>query len=89
MEYSAENGDGYLMLDDDVVQTRVNVRQKPSEKSKKIGYIATHPGELPEAFKCLGYVYEENNGFWFKLKIKGKVGYVAEQFMIWDAINTY
>ena len=89
VEYSAENGDGYLMLDDDVVQTRVNVRQKPSEKSKKIGYIATHPGELPEAFKCLGYVYEENNGFWFKLKIKGKVGYVAEQFMIWDAINTY
>lgn len=88
-EYSAEKGNGYLVLDDDVVQTRVNVRQKPSEKSKKIGTIASRPGELPEVFPCLGYIYEKDNGYWFKLKIKGKVGYVAEQFMIWDAINTY
>ena len=88
-EYSAEKGNGFLVLEEDVVKTRVNVRQRPSEKSKKIGSIACHPGEIPEVFPCLGYVYEKDKGYWFKLKINGKIGYVAEQFMIWDAINSY
>ena len=88
-EYSAENGNGYLVVNDETVHTRVNVRKYPSVKSKKIGSIAYLPGELPEVYPCLGYVYEENNGYWFKLKIGNKIGYVAEQFMIWDAINSY
>ena len=88
-EYSAENGNGYLVVNDETVQTRVNVREYPSVNSKKIGSIAYLPGELPEVYPCLGYVYEEDNGYWFKLKIGNKIGYVAEQFMIWDAINSY
>ena len=88
-EYSAEKGNGYLVINDETVQTRVNVRKYPSVKSKKIGSIAYLPGELPEVYPCLGYVYEEDNGYWFKLKIGNKIGYVAEQFMIWDAINSY
>ncbi len=88
-EYSAEQGKGYLVLADDVVKTRVNVRLRPVEGSKKIGSIAYRPGEIPEVFPCLGYVYEKDKGYWFKLKVNGKTGYVAEQFMIWDAINSY
>ena len=88
-EYSAEKGNGYLVVDDETVQTRVNVRQHPDEKSKKIGSITYRHGELPEVYPCLGYIYEKDKGYWFKLKIGDKVGYVAEQFMIWDAINSY
>ena len=88
-EYSAEKGNGYLVLDEDVVKTRVNVRQRPVEGSKKIGSISCRPGEIPEVYPCLGYVFEKDKGFWFKLKINGKIGYVAEQFMIWDAIDSY
>ncbi len=88
-EYSAEQGKGFLVLADDVVKTRVNVRQRPVEGSKKIGSIAYRPGEIPEVFPCLGYIYEKDKGYWFKLKVNGKIGYVAEQFMIWDAINSY
>ncbi len=88
-EYSAEKGNGYLVVNDETVQTRVNVRQRPNVKSKKIGSIASQPGMVPEVYPCLGYVFEKDKGYWFKLKVNGKIGYVAEQFMIWDAINSY
>ena len=88
-EYRAEKGNGYLVVDEDMVKTRVNVRQLPIEDSKKIGSIAPHPGMIPEVYPCLDYVFEKDKGYWFKLKVNGKVGYVAEQFMIWDAINSY
>ena len=88
-EYSADKGNGILVLNDETVTTRVNVRMRPSEKSKKIGSIAYRPGELPEVFPCLGYVLEKDNGFWYKLKFGNKIGYVSEQFMLWDSIDTY
>ncbi len=88
-EYSADNGNGFLVLNDETVTTRVNVRMRPTENSKKIGTIAYRPGELPEVFPCLGYVFEKDKGFWYKLKLGNKIGYVAEQYMLWDSINTY
>ena len=92
-EYSAEKGKGIVVLDEDAVKTRVNVRMRPNEKSKKIGTISATPsGELPEVFKCLGYVSDDSakwGGFWWKIKFGNRVGYVAQQFMLWDSIDTY
>ncbi len=91
-EYSAEKGKGIVVLSDDV-KTRVNVRMRPNEKSKKIGTISATPsGELPEVFKCLGYVSDDSvkwGGYWWKIKFGNKIGYVAQQFMLWDSIDTY
>ena len=92
-EYSAEKGKGILVLNDETVKTRVNVRMRPNEKSKKIGTISATPsGELPEVFECLGYVSDDSvkwGGFWWKIKFGNRVGYVAQQFMLWDSIDTY
>ena len=91
VEYSARKGNGIVVLDDDV-KTRVNVRMLPNEKCKKIGTIAARQGELPEVFQCLGLVHDDTEkwgGLWWKIKFGNKVGYVAQQFMIWDSIDTY
>ncbi len=91
VEYSARKGNGIVVLDDDV-ETRVNVRMLPNVKCKKIGTIAARQGELPEVFQCLGLVDDDTEkwgGLWWKIKFGNKVGYVAQQFMIWDSIDTY
>ena len=91
-EYSARKGNGIAMVSD-MVDNRVNVRMCPNEKSKKIGTIsATRPGECPKVFKCMGFVQdptEEWGGYWWKIKFGNRVGYVAQQFMLWDSIDTY
>ncbi len=91
-EYSAEKGNGIVVINDETVKTRVNVRMRPNAKSKKIGTIATHPGELPEVYQCLGFVRDSDTqewGMWWKIKFGNKVGYVAQQYMLWDSIDTY
>ncbi len=92
-EYSAEKGKGNVVVNDETVKKRVNVRMRPSEKGKKIGAIAATPsGELPKVFQCLGYVQDKTSdwgGMWWKIKYGNRIGYVAQQFMIWDSIDTY
>ncbi len=91
-EYSARNGKGIVVLNDETVTTRVNVRERPNDKCKKIGSIASREGELPEVFQCLGLVDDDSEkwgGLWWKIKYGNKVGYVAQQFMLWDSIDTY
>jgi hypothetical protein len=40
--------------------------------------------DLPDPYDCLGKV----NG-WYKIKIDGKIGYVREDLVCWDAICTF
>ncbi len=91
-EYSARKGQGVVMLNTEAVTTRLNVRQRPNETCKKIGTIAAKEGELPEVFRCLGLVEDDTKkwgGLWWKIQFGNTVGYVAEQYMLWDSIDTY
>ena len=86
--YDAANGKGWLMVNSDVPKS-VNVRQRPTTRSAVVGTIEHCPDDIPEAFTCLGLVNEEGQSpdwQWFKLKVNGKVGYVRQDMMIWNAI---
>lgn len=47
---------------------------------------------MPDVFPCLGLVNGEGKSRdwqWFKLKIDGKIGYVKQGLMLWDAIDSH
>lgn len=90
-EYSAEKGQGCLVLNSYEYQC-VNVRQRPTYESPAIGQISDRPGEMPDVFPCLGLVNGEGKSRdwqWLKLKIDGKIGYVKQGLMLWDAIDSH
>ena len=61
-------------------------------QSPVIGQISDRPGEMPDVFPCLGLVDGEDKSRdwqWFKLKIDGKIGYVKQGLMLWDAIDSH
>ena len=84
----ARKGQGYVYLKDGI--SMANVRQKPSLKSKVLCTIAGD-GELPEGYRCLGFVsHLEADGFykwWYKVDINGKTGYISEDITLWDSVQ--
>lgn len=88
--YSAEDGKGWVYVDTDEA-TMVNVRQKPTTKSRVITTISQSPNELPETYQCLGLVDDihakDNFKKWYKVKVDGKIGYISQVLMLWDAIG--
>ena len=87
--YMAEKGQGWLTINTDNAQC-VNVRQRPTSKSKVICTICANEGELLECYPCLGLVTNAANGYlWFKVKVNGKTGYVRQDLMTWDALCTH
>ncbi len=88
-EYSADKGQGILVLNSETVRSRANVRQHPSVKSKKIATIKWRQGELPDVFPCLGVVFGKDGWQWYKLKVGNHIGYVRQNLMLWDSIDTY
>lgn len=77
-EYSAANGQGFVYPR---VKGAVNVRKKPSIKSRKIGAIKSVEGDLPEMLPCLGV----ENG-WYRISFDNRVGYVRADLMGWNPI---
>lgn len=77
VEMSAENGQGYLDYDKNVV-----VRQKPSISSKPVGQIEYWEGYINDPIPCLGY----ENG-WYKVEVNGKSGYVYEDDVEWTPLD--
>lgn len=91
--FSAENGQGILIIKNREFKS-VNIRRQPTTKSDVIGRIKDKRGELPVVLKCLGMAEERNvNGgleyYWYKVEVNGKTGYVREDLMMWDAVDTY
>ena len=83
--YSAQNGQGIIYRD----QSRkgnINVRKQPTTNSAVVAKIAdnTIEGCVPDTYPCLG----KTNG-WYKIRIDGKVGYVREDLVEWDGMNTF
>lgn len=79
--YSPENGQGFVYSEN---PGKVNVRSTPSTSGSIVGTIMYEEGDLPETFQCLG----KENG-WYKISINGKTGYVRQDLVKWDAIDTF
>lgn len=84
-EYSAENGQGWVTIDTKEA-TMVNVRQLPSKKSHILGTISSTENER---YACLGVRNTLHaklfDNQWYKIRYKGKVGYVSQKVMRWKA----
>lgn len=89
LEYSADKGQGCLVISSDVASGRVNVRLHPTVKSRRITTLVYRKGFLPDVYPCLGLVSGADGWQWYKLKVGNKTGYVRQDLMTWDAIDTY
>lgn len=79
--FSAENGQGIVYCKN---FGKVNVRATPSTSAKLIGTVEYIEGYVPDTYLCLG---KKNN--WYKIKINGKIGYVRQDLMEWDGMDTF
>ena len=80
--WTPEKGKGFVVRKDRV-RGNINVRKQPSINSAIIDKITEADGEkdYPECFfDCLG-----KTGEWFKISIRGKVGYVRQDLVDWAA----
>ena len=80
VEYSARNGQGIVYT----LRTNVNVRTQPDLKSPIICQITTKSGEMPQTYPCVG----KTQG-WYKIRIRGTVGYVRHDLVIWDGMSSF
>ena len=80
--WTPEKGKGFVVRADGV-KGNINVRKGPSTKTAVVAKITEEDSmkDYPDfAFDCLG----KTNG-WYKIKIKGKVGYVRADLVDWAA----
>ena len=80
--WTPEKGKGFVVRGDGV-KGNINVRKGPSTKTAVVAQITEEDSakEYPDfAFDCLG----KTKG-WYKIKIKGKVGYVRQDLVNWAA----
>lgn len=86
----AENGQGIITIRNKKYKS-VNIRKEPTTKSAVIATVRDTRGELPVVMKCLGLVRGgvDMDYYWFKVEVNGKVGFVREDIVIWDTIDTY
>jgi len=74
-------GQGFLTLKEPGSKP---VFSRSDTSSEVVGTMIHEQGYVPEVYRCLGYV----NG-WFLADVDGKSGYIREEFVNWDAINTF
>ena len=78
--FSAKNGQGVVYTH----RTYVNVRVEPDLNSVVLKQISYSGKGVPETYPCLG----KTKG-WYKLSIKGKVGYVRHDLVEWDGMDSF
>ena len=78
--YSAKNGQGVLFTH----RTHVNIRTQPTLESPVITQISFDKDKTPETYPCLG----KTRG-WYKIRVKGAVGYVRHDLVEWDGMDTF
>lgn len=80
--WTPEKGKGFVGRKDHV-RGNINVRKRPTTNSAIIDKITEADGmkDYPDCFfDCVG-----KSGRWFKISIRGKVGYVREDLVDWAA----
>ena len=78
--FRAKNGQGILYTK----RTHVNIRQQPNTESSVLTQISFKKGHTPETYPCLGKVND-----WYKIIVKGKEGYVRQDLVIWDGMDSF
>ncbi len=78
--YRARDSQGIVFT----YRKNVNIRQRPSLESPVITQISHEEGGVPETYPCLG----KTKG-WYKVNVKGKIGYVRHDLVIWDGMDTF
>jgi len=74
-------GRGILTLKD---PGKKSAFELPDAKAEVIGTLIHEEGYIPEVYNCLGYIKG-----WFLAEIDGKTGFIQEEFVIWDAVNSF
>ena len=88
VEYDAAKGKGWIFIADDSAK-RVNVRRAPTTASPIVCRISDTGEGIPDVYPCRGFVLGKDGYFWYKARINGKTGYIRQDLMQWDAINTF
>ena len=65
-------------------RTHVNIRQQPTTESPVVTQISYKKGSVPETYPCIGKVND-----WYKIRVKGKEGYVRQDLVEWDGMNSF
>ena len=78
--FSAANKQGVLYTK----RTHVNIRQQPTTESPVVTQISYKKGSAPETYPCIG---KDND--WYKIRVKGKEGYVRQDLVEWDGMNSF
>ena len=78
--FSAANKQGILYTK----RTHVNIRQLPTTESTVVTQISYKKGSVPETYPCIGKVNE-----WYKIRVNGKEGYVRQDLVIWDGMDSF
>ena len=78
--FSAANKQGVVYTR----RTHVNVRKQPTTESAVVTQISYKKGSVPETYPCIGKVDE-----WYKIRVKGKEGYVRQDLVEWDGMDTF
>lgn len=80
--FSAENGQGVIWQKN---EGTINVRSIPSTSGAIVCKITYDPGDgVPMTYDCLG----KENG-WYKINVDGKMGYVRQDLVEWDGMDTF
>lgn len=60
------------------------VFSKADPASDIVGYLENEEGYIPSSYNCLGF----KDG-WFTVRVEGNTGYIPEDKVDWDAIDTF
>ena len=74
-------GQGILTLK---VPGKRPVFKLPDANTDTVGSMIHEEGFIPETYRCLGYIKG-----WFLVDVDGKAGFIREELVNWDAINTF
>ena len=74
------DGRGFVFLNEEGTRPAYAA---PDSLSEVVGELRFECGYCPESYSCKGY----RDG-WFAIEIEGVTGYVSEEYVWWDAIDT-
>lgn len=77
----ASDGRGIVFLREFGV---VSTYAEPDSTSQVVGNLIYEEGDCPYTYDCCGF----RDG-WFAVELGSAVGYVNEEFVLWDAIDTF
>ena len=74
------DGRGFVFLNEEGTRPAYAA---PDSLSEVVGELRFEWGYCPDSYSCKGY----RDG-WFAIEIEGVTGYVSEEYVWWDAIDT-